>query len=1177
MTLFRSIIATALFMINALVAGATSEASAQDLQSALRFNKEGNELLAAGKYHRAVPTFEAMIAACGDHDECLAAGYTSLARCLLETAQYDRATDTVEKAVSRAERLKSRKPVGTALNVQGRIFAARDDFRRAIETFGRAEEAIHPSTPGGKAELGFIAVNKAGAHVALYEHQDADRELKKAEGLFAGSSETNKALVYRERAKLAAQTQNWNEAVGLYDQAMRIWKKSGNQREIAAILLDMGLMDEYRSSYGAAAKQYREARRLAGDIKDRSLEASAVDRMANVERLTGNYHRALELYEKALADRRELGQKRLEAITLNSLGLVYFYLPEYSYEDAETCFREAYRLAKADGYRDAQAWAAHDLGLYMMHRARFVESRIGFDEAIRLGREIGNHKIESNARLRLGNLYDFLGDFDGSKGQYEEAARIQERIGDRLFLGRTLSFQAAGAARGADVASAEGFFEKALNLNKKLDVPHAELLSTYALFLISKKNYDPRSPVTDKDLSKASGLILEAERESQKEGRVNKNDLMLTMYARGRQLLAAGKGDHIRAAVDKFNEMRKLADAQGTLKFGFIANVGLGLAQEAAKEWLKAEQSFRRAVDYAEEIRESLDDEQSRLTFLDGEEVLGLKHVVPYEGLARVLHMKGNSAAAWEAAERTKARAFADSLAKSMRDALRQGDEQTAALVDKLEKAEKGLKQTYQQMTESSAKGGDPSEIDRSRKERVKAKAMLAEAKKIIKERHPEYSDAMFAEFKPIEDSALRDDEYALVYEVTDGGTLIFLSKGKTLLKTVFKPDTKQRMEELVGRYREAFELGGLDEKDAVERMKSFDPKLGKELADILLGDLLSLLPEKVPVGIVPDDALRDLPFEALVLNSGGRVVMGAYYPRTQGVAFFNDRNPIYYHQSITAQKLARSREQRAKAVTPKFLIMADPDVSCGSGGPGDESGPDVGQEIEQMLEKARRKPPEASRAKGLNMLSADECELVKSRFERLEKTRELAQALESRFKGDTEVYIGDRAGAGYFRDRIAARLSGFGKLLFATHASMGDKNDPNERFRQPSILLSSVPSGTDPFLRMSEVIKCRLNADIVALMACQTGLGKRVAGEGVLGLGRAFQEAGARSVLMSLWSAPEQATMALADRFFTGIKEGKTKLESMQEARKQVRLSEDGEYDHPFFWSCFVLVGEDR
>ncbi|MEI6135562.1 MAG: CHAT domain-containing protein, partial [Desulfomonile sp.] len=124
----------------------------------------------------------------------------------------------------------------------------------------------------------------------------------------------------------------------------------------------------------------------------------------------------------------------------------------------------------------------------------------------------------------------------------------------------------------------------------------------------------------------------------------------------------------------------------------------------------------------------------------------------------------------------------------------------------------------------------------------------------------------------------------------------------------------------------------------------------------------------------------------------------------------------------------------------------------------------------------------------------------------------------------------------------------------------------------EPVLVFTLVPPGKDGYLRMSEVMGLKMNADMVALTACQTGLGKNISGEGTMGMGRAFQYAGAKSVLMSLWSVEESSSVDLVEGFFRHIKEGKNKLEALKLARDEIRKNG---YDHPFFWASFILVGE--
>src|SRR4029079_9510969 len=123
-----------------------------------------------------------------------------------------------------------------------------------------------------------------------------------------------------------------------------------------------------------------------------------------------------------------------------------------------------------------------------------------------------------------------------------------------------------------------------------------------------------------------------------------------------------------------------------------------------------------------------------------------------------------------------------------------------------------------------------------------------------------------------------------------------------------------------------------------------------------------------------------------------------------------------------------------------------------------------------------------------------------------------------------------------------------------------------------------ATPARDDPgdngMLQAWEIFeRLRLDADLVTLSACGTGLGREAAGEGLIGLTRAFQYAGARSVLASLWAVSDRSTAALMPRFYDRLRAGVPKDVALAEAQRE--LLHGHEFSHPYSWAAFELNGD--
>lgn len=138
-----------------------------------------------------------------------------------------------------------------------------------------------------------------------------------------------------------------------------------------------------------------------------------------------------------------------------------------------------------------------------------------------------------------------------------------------------------------------------------------------------------------------------------------------------------------------------------------------------------------------------------------------------------------------------------------------------------------------------------------------------------------------------------------------------------------------------------------------------------------------------------------------------------------------------------------------------------------------------------------------------------------------------------------------------------------FSYLHLATHG----KFDPDAPLK--SGLLLAKDAQEDGFLSLGDLYSLRLNADLVILSACETGLGKISNGDDVVGLTRGFLYAGSSSIVASLWEVDDRATSLLMTEFYANLKKG-----DKREALRQAQLTTKKQYPHPFYWAAFQLTG---
>ncbi len=164
------------------------------------------------------------------------------------------------------------------------------------------------------------------------------------------------------------------------------------------------------------------------------------------------------------------------------------------------------------------------------------------------------------------------------------------------------------------------------------------------------------------------------------------------------------------------------------------------------------------------------------------------------------------------------------------------------------------------------------------------------------------------------------------------------------------------------------------------------------------------------------------------------------------------------------------------------------------------------------------------------------------------------------------ELLTGERATVQSFIQKAAD----FRLLHLATHAKTNDKSGDY------SFLAFSKSSDTmmDVRLYASDIYNLELNAEMVVLSACETGVGELVRGEGFISLARAFTYAGAQSLITTLWSVNDNKTSELIPLFYKNIKLGKRKGEALRQAKLTYLKKQKDRAAHPFYWAAFVPYG---
>ncbi len=1103
------------------------------------------------------------------------------------TDDYQRAASKFEEALKLSQGGKPGKITGYCLNSLGLIQLRLENNQKALEYF---EQALSASADALDTNVQASALNNMGtSQKNLGQYAKALECYEKSLAISSKSGNTKsesyslgsigdiyvilgqyaKALEYSEKA-LAIQKKTgdvggegaslsrigwnylnmnqYNEALNYYEKALVIARKTGNTRMERSILNDFGSAYRNMSQFRKALEYFEQSLAMSRAQGNTRGERDNLGNIAMIYSDLSQYSKALDYSEQSLQISRKIGDERGEASGLALRGWAYLSMGQT--RKALDCYKQALAIQRKIGYIRGEGSALNDLGVVYKDTGQYSKALECYEQALAINRKLGNSRGESANLGNMGIIYGLLGQYHKAIVNVQQSLEISRKIGDLKSQGIAFGSLGSTYRNLGQYSKSLEYYEQALQVSNKIGDMKTEgtaisnigqlygLLGKTQEALDSMKNgiaiAEKLGVPTKWQKMVMAYLCLDTGDIAQAENIIKQID---SKSLQGR--LALVKLDYP-SAVSLYEAAITTGEKTGNSDAMFAGYTGLARAYEGLEDYQNAEKYYEKAMNLVEDMRASLLPSE-RKNFFDVK-VGGFVRSEPAKGLTRVRMKLNRPDGSIASSEATRARAFSDRLVEMSN---------TGASVVPMEtlKKEQSFVNGLAALKKELASTNRESQSDKYKALTRDAEETQAEFNSFIEnlwKNNPAYAAVKYPRPVTLKESALKPEECVLIFDVSAEGVGVKLIRNRRISETFFKEWDQKELENDVRRFREPFEKVSFEE---------FNTALAESLYRKLLLRVLDDVPKGTPIIIIPDGVLALLPFEALI--TGGKATWKRAENRVdypEGVTFLGDEYPISYYQSITALTLTRTVGNREKPQN-KLLIVADP-------------------VFEMKDDRAQQSAPlslaESERQFNIQLMRAiEDTNPGTFIFKRLNETGALAENL-ARMHGPNCLSVtGMNANKSDFLLRIAPDMEQYGSVIFATHGVMST-DVPG--LMEPFLTLTMVPPGVDGFLKMSDILSLRMNADIVALTACQTGLGKDVSGEGVMSMGRAFQYAGAKSVLMSLWEVEEKSATTLAENFFKYRNQGKTKLESLKAARDDIR--NDG-YKHPFFWSAFILVGE--
>jgi len=795
------------------------------------------------------------------------------------------------------------------------------------------------------------------------------------------------------------------------------------------------------------------------------------------------------------------------------------------------------------------------MGMAYWNLGQYERAMAFYRQALKVQKGIGNLEGEGNALTNMGNVYANLSQYEEALEFYHRALAIKKKIGDRRGEGTLLGNMGVVHWYQDQYEQALGFYQQALSIRREIEDRTGE-----GNDLTNVGNVYADLGQSQKALACYKQALKIRRELGDRAGEGNALNNMGALY---RDLSQHQK------ALEFHRQALAINMEIGNQKEIWLSSYGTARSLEELEKFPEALKHYEIAVQTIESIRGSLRGEELKTGFLEHK-------LFVYQDLLKLLfrlhkkdETKGYDRKAFRYAERCKARSFLDQLAEA------------GAGIQK--GVEPGLLTREQDLYGQLARARKNLRKNISEAERVHIRSQVKNLERQlehlqweIRDKNPSYAELKYPQpigIQEIQNEILGDGEILLNYFLGKDELYIFAvhqTRFHALILPVGEKEINQRIARLLMPFRQ---INQARDDQFVETLNRLDLRLAHDLYQ----QLVQPAERHMKVGtdynpaptllIVPDGALHYLPFEMLVTQGGegplhhasigGKEKRFSLFSEYSRATYLIEKYPIVYAPSASVLKPEILYHARKRGEPSRTLLAMAP----------------FSREMHGSGETLKSSPVAHEIFKGILVKPSEKIQVRV--LSPLQFSGKEVQKIGILFKPRSLCLVGAKA----TETELRSRLKDYRYLHLSTHGLLD-----SERPMYSSIVFY------DGLLQTYEIFNFETQADLVALSACETGLGQLKRGEGVVGLTRAFMYAGAPSLLVSLWSVSDESTAELMVEFYQHLQAGRNKGAALRQAKLALmgQRKETGyqdkygnviymSYAHPFFWAPFVLLGDWR